>query len=58
MTDGARLTGSTCGEGDIVGGVGGKGPIGGGKGLIVLEGGTDDPGINSSFVELECPFVL
>ena len=54
MIDDDRLTGVSCGEGSrlITGGVGGKGPAGGGNGLILLE--TGDPGMDSSIVECLC----
>jgi hypothetical protein len=48
LIDDCRLTGGSCGEGNkSIGGVGGKGPTGGGKGLVLL---TGDPGIGSSVV--------
>ena len=49
LIDDGRLTGGSCGEDSkSTGGVGGKGPAGGGKGLVLLIG---DPGIGSSIVE-------
>jgi hypothetical protein len=54
MVDGCLVDGS-CGEGNKEKGVGGKGPAGGGKGLILLEGGIGDPGMDSSFAE--CPWL-
>ena len=51
MIDDGPLTGGSCRGGDkFSGGDGGKGkgPTGGGKGLVLL---TGDPGIGSSVVE-------
>lgn len=49
LRDAVRFVGAEGGDGGSAG-VGGRGPTGGGKGLIVFAGGTGDAGIGESVV--------